>query len=210
LENWSKQTVREFHQEYEGNYAGDISSPEIFRLSKKYIKGEILDIGAGSGALLELLPNAIGLDLVSKHPRMFIGDISNMPFKDKSFDTMFATEIFEHLDSRTLIQGLAEIKRVLKENGKIIVTVPYNEDFKQNVILCPKCHAEFHRWGHTRIFTKEQAGNLLLENGFKIIKIMVIPLGFVSKHKSLRHLILMFNKIGYFASGNIFLIGEKV
>ena len=114
MEKWSKDSIKRFHEEYDGDYAGDVSSPEIVRLSKRYIGKRVLDVGAGSGALISLIPNAVGLDLVSKHPRMIKGDISNMPFGDESFDTILATEILEHLDDVTLDKGLDEIYRILR------------------------------------------------------------------------------------------------
>jgi ubiquinone/menaquinone biosynthesis C-methylase UbiE len=117
MEKWSKDSITRFHEEYEGDYAGDVSSPEIVRLSKKYIGNKVLDIGAGTGALIDLIPNAVGLDLVSKHPKMIKGDISDMLFGDKSFDTIFATEILEHLDDETLNKGLDEIYRILQGGG---------------------------------------------------------------------------------------------
>ena len=117
MEKWSKDSVKRFHEEYDGDYAGDISSPEIVRLSKKYIGNKVLDVGAGSGALISLIPNAVGLDLVSKHPRMIKGDISDMPFGDDSFDTILTTEILEHLDDETLNNGLDAICRVLRGGG---------------------------------------------------------------------------------------------
>ena len=93
MEKWSKDSIKKFHEEYDGDYAGDISSPEIVRLSKKYIGNKVLDAGAGSGALINLMPNAVGLDLAPKRPKIIKGDISDIPFGDKSFDTVFATEI---------------------------------------------------------------------------------------------------------------------
>lgn len=111
---WNRDSIIKFHEEYEGDYAGDTFSPEIIRLSRKYIRNKVLDIGAGSSALLKRILNPIRLDLVSRHPRIIRGDISNMPFKNSSFDTVFATELLEHLDDETLSKGLDEILRVLK------------------------------------------------------------------------------------------------
>ena len=62
----------------------------------------MLDIGAGSGALISRIPDSIGLDLVAKHPRMIVGDIASMPFNNESFDIILATALLEHLDNITL------------------------------------------------------------------------------------------------------------
>jgi 2-polyprenyl-3-methyl-5-hydroxy-6-metoxy-1,4-benzoquinol methylase len=62
-------------KEYNGKFAGDTNAREIIRLSKQYIGNRVLDIGAGSGALIERLPNAIGIDLAPKHPRIIKGNV---------------------------------------------------------------------------------------------------------------------------------------
>ena len=103
MEKWSKESIKRFHEEYEGDYAGDISSPEIVRLAKKYIGNNVLDVGAGSGALINQIPNAVGLDLVSKNPRMIKGDISNQPFKDNSFDSTICIDTIRSNRSCTRI-----------------------------------------------------------------------------------------------------------
>jgi len=45
LEKWDKKAVVRYHQQSERGYAGDLSSPEIVRLSKKYIGNKVLDVG---------------------------------------------------------------------------------------------------------------------------------------------------------------------
>lgn len=73
---WNKVSTREFYGEYEGRYAGDTLASEIIRLPRRYIGKLVLDVGAGSGVLINRIPNAIGIDLVSNHPRIITGDIS--------------------------------------------------------------------------------------------------------------------------------------
>ena len=147
---WSKKATIEFHEEYEGAYAGDVSASEIVRLSRKYVKGRVLDIGSGSGSLVNLIPNAVGVDLVPKHLNSIKGDVANLPFKDRSFDTVFCTELLEHLCDSDLESGLKEVRRILSGKGHLIITVPYKENLKVNTVLCPKCGAKFHRWDTCR------------------------------------------------------------
>lgn len=208
MEKWSKDSITRFHEEHEGDYAGDITSPEIIRLSKKYIGKRVLDVGAGSGALIDLIPSAVGIDLVSKHPKMVKGDISNMPVKDDSFDTIFATEIIEHLDDETLNNGLTEICRILKE-GHLVITVPYNEDMKQNMVVCPKCGAKFHRWGHVQVFDEKRMREMLERSGFEIVKIKRLPIGFMAEHKFLKHFRYFIERFGFISSGNLFVVAVK-
>lgn len=204
-----KELIKKFWEEYEADFSGDVSSPEIVRLSKKYIGNKVLDVGAGSGALIDLIPNAIGLDLVSKHPRMIKGDISNMPFRDESFDTIFATEILEHLDDETLNKGLDDIYRVLRREGHLVITVPYKEDMRQNMVVCPKCGAKFHRWGHMQVFDEERMREMLERKGFKIVNIKRLPLGFMAEHKILKYFGWLLKRFGFISSGNLFVVVKK-
>ena len=208
LEKWDKEAVVRYHQQSERGYAGDISSPEIIRLSKKYIGKRVLDVGAGSGALISQIPNAIGLDLVPKHPRIIKGDISNMPFREESFDTIFATENLEHLDDETLDKGLGEIYRVLCR-GHLIITVPYNEDLRQNMVLCPKCGAKFHRVGHMQVFDEKRMREMLERSGFEIVKIKRLPIGFMAEHKLMKHFRYFLERFGFISSGTLFVVAVK-
>ena len=116
---WSKETTKAFHEGYHGSYAGDLVADEVIRLSNGYVGDRILDVGAGSGALLKKLPQAIGIDLVSKHARMLQGDVSHMPFVNNTFDTVFLTEVLEHLDDTTMEACLNEIPRILIRGGDV-------------------------------------------------------------------------------------------
>ncbi|RJS80712.1 SAM-dependent methyltransferase [Methanophagales archaeon] len=208
-ESWNKEEVKKFWKRSEADFAGDVSSPEIIRLSKKYIRNTILDVGAGSGALINLIPNAIGLDLVPKHPRMIKGDILDMPFGDEVFDTIFATEILEHLDDETLNKGLDEIYRVLHRGGHLVITVPYNEDMKQNMVVCPKCGARFHRWGHMQVFDEKRMREMLERRGFEIAKIKRLPIGFMAEHKFIKQFKFFLKRFRFLSSGNLFVVAVK-
>jgi len=210
LEKWNKKAIIRYTQQSERGYAGDVSSPEIVRLSKKYIGKRVLDVGAGSGALINLIPNAIGLDLVPKHPKIIKGDISNIPFNNKSFDTIFATEILEHLDDEILDKGLNEIYRVLQKESHLIITVPYREDLRQNMVICPKCGAKFHRVGHMQSFDEEKIKKILKSKGFKIIKIKALPIGFMAQYPFLKYFWHFLNKLNLgFKLSNLFVIAKK-
>lgn len=97
---------------------------------KQYQK--ILDLGCGKGRytrnLIKKYPQKkfYGVDLskrvLASCPEKMEkkqGTILNIPYSDKEFDVVFLTESLEHCVD--LNNALAEIKRVLKPNGKIIV-----------------------------------------------------------------------------------------
>jgi len=209
MEKWTKETNIKYREGVLRKYAGDVSSPEIIRLSKRFIGKKVLDVGAGSGALINLIPNAIGLDLAPKHPKIIEGDISNMPFSDDSFDTIFATEILEHLDDETLNKGLDEIYRVLRGGGHLIITVPYKEDLRQNMVVCPKCGAKFHRVGHMQVFDEERMQEILEKKGFEIVEMKILPIGFMATHKFLKHFRYFLKRFGFLSGGNLFVVAVK-
>jgi SAM-dependent methyltransferase len=45
------------------------------------------------------------------------------PFKDDTFDEIYASHVLEHLDD--LIKAMAELKRISKRGAKIIIRVPH-------------------------------------------------------------------------------------
>ena len=95
---------------------------------------QILDIGCGTGANLEMLaefgesqgvdvsPEALafcrtrGLDQVRQ------GAAEQLPFADHSFDLVTALDVVEHLDDD--LKGLQEMRRVLSPEGRALIFVP--------------------------------------------------------------------------------------
>ena len=94
--------------------------------------GAALDLGCGTGILgpeLRTASRAIGLDLSREmlrraqgyHGRA-IGDMNALPFKDASFDTVFARGALHH--SADLGSALLEVRRVLKPGGRLVAAEP--------------------------------------------------------------------------------------
>ena len=49
-------------------------------------------------------------------------DLSNLPFRDNTFDVVFLIEVIEHIPDKYRV--FRELRRVTKNNGQIIVTTP--------------------------------------------------------------------------------------
>ncbi|MBU4204643.1 class I SAM-dependent methyltransferase [Patescibacteria group bacterium] len=104
----------------------------LFKEVLKLPKGaKILDIGCGTGHYLEQLINygfnVTGIEpsekmrkhAESKLPKGTVvnGSVLNLPFKDNSFDFIFAIEVFRYLNNEDNLCGFKEILRVLKPGG---------------------------------------------------------------------------------------------
>lgn len=96
----------------------------------------ILDIGTSTGTNLRMLRDLgfsryEGLDMSDEavrwcadkgYGKVTRGDACALPFPDASFDLVLATDIIEHVDDDVL--ALDEMRRVLKPDGRVLVTVP--------------------------------------------------------------------------------------
>lgn len=151
------------------------------------LKGRVLDYGSGRGHLLNHLL-AAGLDCYgidfSKESIEMLNEkfreypnwkqatvISNLtiPYPDDFFDVISCIEVLEHLPNKFLSAALAELKRILKPEGLILITTPFEENLAQNMIYCPFCKSEFHRMQHFRSFTIGDMESLLRDEGFKVV-----------------------------------------
>lgn len=167
------------------SYQGDLASRFLARKLKKHIESPILDIGAGTGALVKKLRNngfkAFGTDPVPRSKSIQKGNITEIKFSDNSFNTIFCSEVIEHLSDKQISKGIIEIKRVLAEGGNLIITVPFNENLENNSFICPECGHKFHKVGHLQSFTKEMIKKILEDNNFTVIFLKIFPIGVITK-----------------------------
>ena len=185
--------------------------PEIEEL-KEYIKeGEkMLDVGCGNGRLFEFFLSQnkridyTGIDVSEKLVKIAqrrygnyfkVANILNLPFKDNSFDTVWAIAVFHHIPSKGLrLKALKEIKRVLKNSGRVIITcwnlfqlryfkllLKYTFiklfrgselDFKDLLIPWKEKDVVIERYHHA--FTKRELRKLFKKAGFKIEKLQYL------------------------------------
>lgn len=107
-------------------------------VSQRVGLGPILDIGSGSGVFSNLYPtnDRVVINLDNSFEQLAYGknlnpgvfyvnaDACNLPFLPNSIGTVTLIETIEHLAQDQFKKLLSEIYRVLKNNGRIVITTP--------------------------------------------------------------------------------------
>ena len=87
----------------------------------------VLDAGCGEGVLIEEYADRLaieGVDANYESPRVRRGTITALPYGDDSFDRALCLDVLEHLSFEEQPAALAELHRVLKPGGELLVSVP--------------------------------------------------------------------------------------
>lgn len=92
----------------------------------------ILEIGSGEGIQGHILMKKSKLVILSdisfrrflkyKRPIFILCDAQYLPFREDTFSVVYVSNVLEHIKNRH--QALYEIKRVLKNDGKLILVAP--------------------------------------------------------------------------------------
>lgn len=145
---------------------------------KKYIKNKNwLDIGTGTGGILELLkkesksisaiePISFARNKLNKLGFKTYDRIENID-KSKNFDVVTLFHVFEHLVDP--INTLKEIKTRMKKDGKLIIEVPHANDFLISFLDLDE-FKNFTFWSeHLILHTKKSLEKFLKHTGFQLI-----------------------------------------
>src|SRR5437870_12948310 len=132
---------------------------------------EIIDVGCGTGSILERLGNPaknIGVDLAPEaisfcHQRglnnVQQADICALPFADASFDAVICSSVLYHQWVKDIAGAVREFYRILRPGGLLLVNVPafgFLHSAHDDAVMT------------ARRFRKSEIRALLLENSFAI------------------------------------------
>jgi ubiquinone/menaquinone biosynthesis C-methylase UbiE len=157
-------------------YKAEILNSAI--VSKLPQGGAILDVGCGVGDNLRSIERndlkLFGIEYasasvefakssVSGKAVLFQGSATKLPFRSEKFDLVLCIEVLEHIEDQH--KALHEIRRVLKADGKLVLSVPYRHWFP----------VYYTHMGHYRHYTRSGLVQLLNSAGFSNI-------GFLPNH----------------------------
>lgn len=152
--------AEEFKKTKGGSLHPDVASILSHIIAKPGMK--ILDVGCGRGDMVIFYAkkgiDAYGIDYakegitiaqeakekqrkeIQKHIHFSVMDAKKLKFPDNYFDIIISIDVFEHLYKEELELALSEIRRVLKDDGTLLVNTEPNTfylDFWHHVYVYP-------------------------------------------------------------------------
>ncbi|MDO8503289.1 MAG: class I SAM-dependent methyltransferase [bacterium] len=150
--------------------------------------GVVLDVGCADGTFSKVILDAsraskfVGIDVLPKSiafsKRRFarsrkmlfkVADAHSLPFKDETFDLVVCLEAMEHFENPRKV--IEEIKRVLVNNGDVIILVPAeNWLFRMLWPIWELGPGKIWRGTHLNHFSGDQIVELMKDVGFEIFE----------------------------------------
>ena len=191
-------------------------------LIKKYnIKGKALDIGCGAGHLLEVFKknnlisegteiNPLLVNALKPKFKVYFGEVENSKIKKDSYDLITFNQVLEHIEKPE--EFIKKVNELLKQNGKIILAVPYLYGLVPTIIR--KYWYGISKGQHLNFFSKKGLKILLERNGFEILEFKKLCVDYTHP-KFPRFLNFINQKITNFivfigGGDNLFVVARKI
>lgn len=132
----------------------------------KYLKGNVLDFGCGVGQNIFLhKENSIGVEIsefaLNVCKKKGINVKKNIEdIKEKSFEGILCVHVLEHI--RNPHSTLENFYKILKENGRLVVVLPYSKKNKPFRMFKSDIAKHFYNWNFASI------NEILMDVGFTI------------------------------------------
>ena len=123
----------DYHRELDPNWSYAPTYMRKLLHADRFIDGlpaeaRILDVGCGEGVLVERYLKkgrrieGIDLNYESRHVRR--ASVSEIPAANGTYDALLFLDVLEHLSFVEQPLALRELRRVMKDDGRLLVTVP--------------------------------------------------------------------------------------
>jgi SAM-dependent methyltransferase len=87
----------------------------------------VLDAGCGEGVLVDEYAERLAMQGIDAHyasERVKQASLTDLPYADGSFDRALCLDVLEHLPFETQPRAVAELFRVLRPGGELLVSIP--------------------------------------------------------------------------------------
>ena len=226
---WNTERVNRFwdNMTHTGKYFSDAVGDSLIELASRTtggLNGRILDYGCGPGILLEKLlkqgakcegadtsPDSLEvaarrLKKIDAHCPLTLlqGVPSSLP--DNTFGVVFFVETIEHVLPKELPQTLAELQRIVRPGGHVIVSTPHNENLNASKSTCPECGARYHKMQHVSSWTSQSIATAMEHVGWQTVrsKPTLLP-----EHSFISHLKSIYSNLVGRKQKHLVYIGQK-
>jgi len=178
---------------YEGVWAGLPDDPEPWAWERRraLLLGEarpgerVLDLGCGAGRFVEALRGAgadpVGVELaeaalerarrnVPGADLRLVAPDGDLPLGHGEVDLVWCSEVLEHVPDT--VAFLTEVRRVLRREGRLLVSVPDHGRLKRTLLALAHYDAHYDPLGqHVRFYTRRSLSRALHATGFEEVRL---------------------------------------
>ncbi|MBE2317404.1 glycosyltransferase [Solirubrobacter sp. CPCC 204708] len=169
---------------------------------------KILEVGSGAGGITEFMPFPVtGLDAAfdrtegnaTPYLTRVQGRAQAMPFADDEFDLAISVEVFEHIPQDARAAALAEMVRVTRPGGRIIVTFPSGEAARRCDLRLNEAYEARYGQPHPWVIEHIEEGVPDTEAMRAVLAEQVGPGGTVTVHRHANERAWLFQQLVYSA-----------
>ncbi|MBU1867894.1 class I SAM-dependent methyltransferase [Patescibacteria group bacterium] len=188
----------------------------------------VLEVGCGDGIILAELSKYLpaknlygidtsikGIELACQHLpeiNLSVGDTCSLAFQDSKFDFVIAADVIEHLEH--LEKMLAEVRRVLKDKGKLIISTPNRISLGKRLYKLRRGEERKSDSLHIKEFSYTELKDILERFGFtvksaKSLDIDAFSKNFILKNRLLSNLRLLLGQLFPKMSNLLVFVAER-